>query len=90
MARGEFCDWAKSQMSNDVERGPLDSQVGGKHYKSMKIGPAEFIHLNKIGYLEGNCIKYVCRHAAKGGAQDIRKAIHYLRILLKVEYGSDD
>ena len=26
----------------------LDNQVGGKHYRSMKIQPAEFINENKL------------------------------------------
>ena len=39
--------------SRDASR----EQVGGDHYRSMTIQPAEFIHKNKIGYLEGNVIK---------------------------------
>lgn len=65
-------------------------QVGGDHYKKMAIQPAEFIHKNGLGYLQGNVIKYVCRHAAKGGAQDIRKAIHYCRLILALEYGEKE
>ena len=44
----------------------LDKQVGGKHYKSMKIQPAEFINENKLLFAEGNAIKYICRHQSKG------------------------
>lgn len=62
------------------------SQVGGAHYKSFAIQPSEFIHRNGIGFLEGNVIKYVCRHKAKNGRQDIEKAIHYLQLLLEWEY----
>lgn len=64
-----------------------DEQVGGEHYK-LAIQPAEFIHKNGIGYLEGNVIKYVVRHRTKGGAQDIRKAIHYLNLILEHEYST--
>lgn len=63
------------------------SQVGGDHYRSMKIQPVEFIHANGIGYLEGNIIKYACRHAAKNGAQDVRKIIHYCELILELQYG---
>jgi hypothetical protein len=62
-----------------------DEQIGGGHYKGYAIQPAEFIHRNKIGFLEGNVIKYVCRHPQKGGRQDIEKAIHYLQLLLEWE-----
>ena len=43
----------------------LEDQVGGKHYRSMKIQPAEFINENKLLFAEGNAIKYICRHAIK-------------------------
>jgi hypothetical protein len=67
---------------------PSEDQVGGQHYKDMAIQPAEFIHKNKIGFLEGNIIKYVCRHAAKGGIQDLDKAMHYLMLLMEWQYGA--
>ena len=50
----------------------LEDQVGGKHYRNMKIQPAEFINENKLLFAEGNAIKYICRHAVKGKEQDIR------------------
>ena len=64
----------------------LQEQVGGKHYSSMKIQPAEFINENKLLFAEGNAIKYICRHAKKGGVQDIEKAIHYLVMILERDY----
>lgn len=68
------------------ERNPLDEQVGGSHYKDMAIQPAVFIERNKLSWCEGNVIKYVCRHKRKNGAADIRKAIHYLELLLEIDY----
>ena len=61
-------------------------QVGGGHYRAFSIQPAEFIQRNRLGWCEGNAIKYVCRHHAKNGRQDIEKAIHYLQLLLEWEY----
>lgn len=66
---------------------PLKNQVGGDHYKRFKIQPTEFIHRNNIGFIEGNVIKYVCRHKLKNGVEDIDKAIHYLELLKELEYG---
>ena len=63
----------------------LEKQVGGKHYKNMKIQPAEFINENKLLFAEGNAIKYICRHSLKGGIQDIDKAIHYLEMVKERE-----
>ena len=42
-------------------RSAFESQVGGEHYKNMKIQPAEYIHKNGIPFLEGNAIKYLSR-----------------------------
>ena len=63
-----------------------EKQEGGDHYKSMKVQPVEFIHSNKIPFIEGAVIKYVSRHRAKNGAEDIKKAIHFLELLLELEY----
>lgn len=63
----------------------LDVQVGGGHYKDMVIQPAEFITRNKIGFLEGNVIKRVCRWRNKDGVKDLRKAIHELELLIEFE-----
>ena len=64
----------------------LQEQVGGKHYHSMKIQPAEFINENKLLFAEGNAIKYICRHSVKGKEEDIKKAIHYLEMILERDY----
>jgi hypothetical protein len=61
----------------------LEEQVGGNHYKDMKIQPIEYIMANELGWCEGNAVKYVTRYKQKGQAQDIEKAIHYLQILLE-------
>jgi len=64
----------------------LKKQIGGKHYKSLKIQPVEFIVANNIPYIEGCVIKYVCRHRDKNKKEDILKAIHYLNLLIELEY----
>ena len=63
----------------------LDLQVGGNHYKDMPIQPVEFIHKNGIGFLEGNIIKYICRHSRKSGVEDLKKARHYVDLLIELE-----
>jgi hypothetical protein len=65
----------------------LQKQVGGSHYAEMVIQPIEFITANQLSFLEGNIIKYVCRHRNKNGADDIKKAMHYCELLLQMEYG---
>lgn len=68
---------------------PLDKQIGGDHYKTMKIQPVEYIVANNLNFLEGNVIKYITRHRAKGGKADVEKVIHYCELILKTEYGED-
>jgi hypothetical protein len=62
----------------------MNIQVGGEHYK-LKIQPIEFIYANDIPFIEGNIIKYVVRHRRKNGVEDLKKARHYLDMLLLLE-----
>lgn len=64
----------------------LNIQVGGGHYKDMRIQPVEYIHANNLSFLEGNVVKYITRHKTKNKAQDIRKIIHYCTLILQLEY----
>jgi hypothetical protein len=67
----------------------LDVQEGGQHYKSKAIQPIVYIHANKLGFCEGNVVKYITRHKEKNGAEDIRKVIHYCELLLELEYKNE-
>ena len=60
-------------------------QIGGKHYKDFKIQPIEFITKNKLSFIKGNIIKYVCRFDKKNGNEDIDKAIHYCELLKEIK-----
>lgn len=73
-----------SQHNNTVKT--LQNQ-GSKHYQGFIIQPAEFIIKNKLPFAEGNVIKYTLRHNKKNGAEDIKKAIHYLKMILEMQYG---
>jgi len=64
---------------------PLDIQVGGGHYKDLKIQPIEFIFANKIPFIEGSIIKYAARWRDKGGIQDLEKIKHYCDLLIQLE-----
>ena len=68
---------------------PLEKQEGGSHYKDLPIQPVEFCQRNRLGFCESSVVKYVTRHRSKNGAQDIRKAIHFLELLLELEYQED-
>jgi hypothetical protein len=67
----------------------LDVQIGGGHYKELAIQPVEYIHKNNLGFIEGCVVKYVTRWRNKGGIDDLRKAVHFLQILIELESGGE-
>lgn len=75
---------AKSPVRQASPKSPTDKQVGGSHYQ-LPIQPIEYILANGLGYCEANVVKYVSRWRNKGGIQDLKKAIHYLEMLIEQE-----
>lgn len=69
----------------DILKTPLQDQIGGTHYKKLKIQPVEYVHANDLGYFEGTAIKYLSRWKDKGGLEDLRKAIHFIELLISLE-----
>jgi len=63
-----------------------DKQVGGSHYKKMKIQPSKFVIENELLFPEGNVIKYICRHSYKNGKEDLEKAIHFIEMIIERDY----
>lgn len=66
---------------------PEGYQVGGCHYKTSGMQLSEFLERNKVGFLEGNAMKYVFRHDKKNKEEDLLKAIQYIKLILKYKYG---
>lgn len=64
---------------------PLATQVGGSHYQQGGIQPIEFIQSQRLGFIEGSVVKYVTRWRNKNGLEDLKKARHYLDILIALE-----
>ena len=63
----------------------LKLQVGGNHYSKMAIQPVQYIVKNNIPYIDGNIIKYISRWRDKNGVEDLRKARHYIDMLIDIE-----
>ncbi len=70
----------------EVPEKASDRQEGGDHYKKHAIQPIEFITKNNLGFCEGNIIKYICRHEDKNGLEDLKKAKHYIDLLIESKY----
>lgn len=62
-----------------------ETQIGGDHYSKMAIQPIDYILGNGLGYCEGNIIKYVSRWKNKNGVEDLKKARHYIDLLIESE-----
>lgn len=58
---------------------PLSYQVGGSHYSRYKYQPIEFFNDTHMDFNRANAIKYLTRWKDKGGVEDLRKAVQYLR-----------
>ncbi len=59
-------------------------QIGGKHYKDFKIQPIEFITKNKLSFIQGCIIKYICRFEKKNGIEDLEKIKHYCDLQIEM------
>ena len=59
------------------------------HSKAKPIQLWDFISGNGIPYLEGNAIKYLCRHREKGGVADLEKAKHYIEKLIEISAAAE-
>jgi len=66
-----------------------NKQIGGTHYKKMKIQPSKFVIENKLLFPEGSVIKYICRHPYKGGKEDLEKAKHFIDMIIERDYGEE-
>ena len=55
-----------------------EKQIGGRHYKRLKIQVWDYIIANDLDYFQGSITKYVTRWKDKGGIEDLHKAKHFL------------
>lgn len=60
------------------------------HYTRFKIEPIRFIVENRLPFMTGNVVKYVCRHDAKNGIEDLKKARRYLDMMIKEAEGDTE
>ena len=70
--------------ANPTTSSSFGTQVGGTHYQHLAIQPNEYITKNNLGWNEANVVKYITRWRSKGGVEDLRKARHYLDMLIEM------
>jgi len=82
----EFTKRLSESMSAMADMHPLNSQVGGDHYKNLGIYQpwevlARWMTPEELrGFAKGTVIAYLARERQKGGDQDIEKALHTLQL----------
>lgn len=68
----------------------LTKQVGGSHYKDLAIQPVDYITKNNLGFIEGCVVKYVTRWKHKSSVEDLKKAKHFLEILIQQQENNNN
>lgn len=68
----------------------FETQVGGDHYKKLAIQPTQYAMANGLDACQFSVVKYVTRHRDKGGKKDLEKAMHFLQMLIELEYPEDE
>jgi hypothetical protein len=81
---GGLVEMNENEKIGDKTPSALDVQVGGSHYKTLAIQPAEYCFRNKLGGLELAVIKYVTRWRQKNGVEDLKKARHTLDLMIEL------
>lgn len=76
------------EVVEDLVRDSKSTQVGGTHYAEMEVQPWDFYKsiFPPSGYCDyhvGSIISYLSRHRKKGGLQDLEKALHHLKELVR-------
>jgi len=63
----------------------LDEQIGGYHYKNFKIQPIEFSYHNKLGFIEGDIVKRLCRYQTQEDPlKDLNKIKHEIDLIIEM------
>lgn len=75
-------------MKQETAQSAMDVQIGGDHYKKLKIQPMEYSMANNLDACQHTAIKYVTRFRDKGGVADLEKAKHVIDMLIEFEQKS--
>ena len=64
----------------------LDIQIGGDHYKKLRIQPMQYSMANKLNACQHTAIKYITRYMDKGDPREnLEKAKHTIDLLIQLE-----
>ncbi len=70
-------------MTTKTEWNEMQNKAKSPPYYIKGIQTWDYIYSHKMGYLEGNIVKYVTRYEYKNGLEDLYKAREYLNKLIE-------
>lgn len=82
----ETCSKNRGGGMTDKKDKPEILKRGSDHYKQGDIEPIEYILANKLGFCEGNVVKYITRFKITTDVRDLEKARHYIDFLIDDAY----
>jgi hypothetical protein len=65
-------------------------QIGGTHYKGVKLEPWDYIHAHRLDFFEGNIVKYITRYHSTHNLNDLLKVEHYVEKLKELNETRDE
>lgn len=78
-------DLQGENVKQETAQSAMDVQIGGDHYKKLKIQPMEYSMANNLDACQHTAIKYITRFRDKGGVADLEKAKHVIDMLIEFE-----
>ena len=80
----------KTKQANEQSDNVELSKINPAYYQAGKCTCGKTLqtydYVRHLPYADATAIKYITRHREKGGVVDIRKAIGFLKAILKDEY----
>lgn len=81
-------DITPEEWDQQIKNKATNRQVGGDHYKRLKITPTDYVYANGLSWNLGNVVKYVTRNK-DDVIKDLLKAKHYIDLELEMVHGVD-
>jgi|TARA_Y100000289_G_C3840049_1_gene108049 hypothetical protein len=79
------------EWDQEIDRLPINNQVGGNHYNHLKIQPIEYAYANNLSPCLTDVVQYITRSKGeeKDRIRDLMKAKHSIDLELQLVYGCD-
>lgn len=73
------------ETKEDILQTLQEDKIKPSYYHKGKVDTITFCQENKLGFCEGNIVKYIVRYADKNGMEDLLKVREYLNRIIESE-----